>query len=56
MGFESLQNIINANKAQAVIDEELAQNPTECPDDAWPLDIDSLGNKSCPICGRIWGR
>ncbi len=54
MGFETLKNIIDFNKEQAEIDKEIAQNPIECPDDAWELDINSKGQRSCPICGRIW--
>ena len=54
MGFETLQNIINFNKEQAEIDREEAMNPTVCPDCVWELDINSKGEKSCPICGRVW--
>ena len=54
MGFETLQNIIDYNKEQAILDEQEAMNPTECPDDAWPLQVNSKGEKSCEICGRIW--
>lgn len=55
MGFETLQNIINFNREQAhlhQVDQELESNL--CPYDAWNLDINERGEKSCPICGRIW--
>ena len=55
MGFETLKEIMKANRRQAELDEEIAQNPTECPHDAWPLSENSKGQKSCPICERIWG-
>jgi uncharacterized Zn finger protein (UPF0148 family) len=54
MSFEQLKNIIDANKVQAEIDREIERNPTECPDDAWPLSVNKRGEKSCPICGRVW--
>ncbi len=54
MGYETLKNIIEFNKEQIKIDDEIAQNPTECPDCVWELDTNSKGEKSCPICGRIW--
>lgn len=54
MGFETLKNIIEYNKEQEIIGRDEAMNPTECPYDEWPLNIDSQGNKSCPICGRVW--
>jgi len=55
MSFGTLQNIIDFNKEQAIlhpIDEELENNL--CPYDYWNLDINSEGERSCPICGRIW--
>ena len=55
MSFETLKNIIDFNKEQAElhpIDEDLENN--QCPYDYWPLDINSEGYRSCPICGRIW--
>ena len=54
MGYETLQNIIDFNKEQEEIGKEEAMNPTECPDHAWPLDVNSKGEKSCPIDGRVW--
>lgn len=54
MGFETLLNIIKENKEQAILDEQESMNPTECPDHAWPLNVNSKGEKSCPIDGRIW--
>ena len=52
MGFESLKNILEANKQQAAIDAAIAL--TECPECAWPLKVNSAGQKACPICERIW--
>ncbi len=55
MGFETLKNIINYNKEQAALhqqDEDLENNL--CPEDAWELDVNSKGERSCPICGRIY--
>ena len=54
MGIEILKNIIKQNKEQAILDEQEAMNPTECPDCAWTLRENSKGQKSCEICGRIW--
>ncbi len=54
MGFETLKNILEANRIQAEVDKQEAMNPTERPWDAWPLDENSKGEKSCPICGRIF--
>ena len=56
MGFETLLNIIKENKAQAELDKQAEEtaNMTECPYDAWPLKENSKGEKSCPICGRIF--
>jgi hypothetical protein len=55
MGYESLKNIIDWNKEQAnlhQVDQELENNT--CPFDTWELDINSKGERSCPICGRIF--
>uniref|UniRef100_A0A6M3JKP3 Uncharacterized protein n=1 Tax=viral metagenome TaxID=1070528 RepID=A0A6M3JKP3_9ZZZZ len=55
MSFEQLKNIIDWNKEQNnlyPIDKDLENNM--CPYDAWQLDENSEGYKSCPICGRIW--
>ena len=54
MGFETLKNIMQANANQAAFDAAIAQNPTECPDCAWPLKVNSAGQKACPICERVW--
>lgn len=54
MVYETLKNIIEANKIQAEIDKEEAMNPTECPNCVWELSVNSKDEKSCPICGRIW--
>ena len=54
MGFETLKNIIRENKEEARIAQEENMNPTECPTCAWTLDVNGKGEKSCPICGRIW--
>ena len=55
MGFETLKNIINFNREQARLhpqDEDLENDI--CPYDAWNLDENEKGYKSCPICGRIF--
>ena len=55
MSFEQLKNIIDWNKeneANHQVDEDLENN--QCPYDYWPLDMNSKGERSCPICGRIW--
>jgi len=55
MGFETLKNIIDFNREQAVlhqVDEELENNM--CPYDAWPLKENEKGYRACEICGRIW--
>ncbi len=55
MSFEQLKNILDWNKENQTnhhIDEDLENNL--CPYDAWPLNENSKGQKSCPICGRIW--
>jgi hypothetical protein len=54
MGFEILKNIIAENKRYAEEAREEERNPTECDECWWPLDVNSEGGKSCPICGRIW--
>ena len=54
MGFETLKNIIAENKEQEELAKQEAMNPTICEDCAWELDINSKGEKSCPICSRIW--
>ena len=54
-GNAPLQTTINWNKeneANHPIDEDLENNL--CPYDDWPLNENSEGYKSCPICGRIW--
>jgi len=52
MSFETLKNIIDWNKEQEEIARE--EELTECPYDAWPLQVNSKGDKSCEICGRVW--
>jgi len=55
MGFETLKNIIDFNKEQAElhqVDQELENDL--CPYCAWELDINSKGERSCPICERIY--
>lgn len=55
MSFEQLKNIIDFNKEQEElhpIDEDLENNL--CPYDAWVLEENSKGLKSCSICGRVW--
>ena len=55
MSFETLKNILKENREQAERDYQESLDPTECPYDAWDLKVNSEGQKSCPICGRIWG-
>jgi len=55
MSFGTLQNIINFNRGQAALhlkDEDLENNI--CPYDDWPLNENEKGEKSCPVCERIW--
>jgi len=52
MGYETLKNIIDYNREQEVLAEQ--EELTECPYDAWPLDVNERGMKSCPVCGRVW--
>ena len=54
MGFEILKQIKEENQLYAEEEEEEQRNPTECPDCAWPFDINTNGDKSCSICGRVW--
>jgi len=51
--LEGLKNILEINRAQKSSEEEDLENNL-CPYDYWNLDINSKGEKSCPICGRIW--
>ena len=53
MSFEQLKNIIDFNKEQKLSEIEDLEN-NECPYDYWSLDENSKGEKSCPICGRVW--
>jgi len=55
MSFETLLNIIKQNKEREeslTEDEDLANN--QCPNCFWPLDTNSEGKRSCPICGEIF--
>jgi len=54
MGFETLKNIIEYNKLQEELGKQEAIEPTECSEDAWPLNVNSKNERSCPICGRVW--
>ncbi len=53
MSFEVLKEIIKFNKAQPSIEKEALDN-NECPDCGWVLNVNSKGERSCPICGRKW--
>jgi hypothetical protein len=53
MGFETLKNILDFNKAQPSINEQCLAN-NECPDCAWPLKVNSAGEKACPICEKVF--
>jgi len=50
MSFEQLKNIIEFNREQERLAEQ--EEITECPHCAWPLQENSRGEKSCPVCGR----
>lgn len=55
MGFETLKNILDWNKAEREAhpqDEDLENNI--CPYCAWQLAENSEGQKSCEVCGRIY--
>jgi predicted RNA-binding Zn-ribbon protein involved in translation (DUF1610 family) len=53
-GFQVIKDCIEFNKEQERLAKEEAIRPTECPDCAWNLSENSRGERSCPICGRIW--
>jgi len=46
--------MIDYNKEQEELGREEAMNPIECPLCGGALDENSDGEKSCPMCGRIW--
>ncbi len=52
MSFEVLKNILKENREQ--IELERQEELTECPYCAWDLKVNSKGEKSCEICGRVW--
>lgn len=54
MGFETIKNIMDENKAEEERGKQEAMSPTECPNCAWPLEENSKGQKICPVCERIW--
>jgi uncharacterized Zn finger protein (UPF0148 family) len=54
MSYETLKNMIDYNKEQEELGREEAMNPIECPLCGGALDENSDGEKSCPMCGRIW--
>ena len=51
--INGLRDILEFNRAQEDADSEDVANLI-CPHCAWNLDINSRGQKSCPICGQIW--
>ena len=51
MGFEQLKNIIDWNKKQAILDEQEAMNPTDCPTCGWTLEEHPDGTLHCPFDG-----
>ena len=53
MGYDQLKNMIDYNRTQKSVEEKALEN-NECPYDIWDLDINSRGEKSCPMCGRVW--
>jgi len=52
MSFEQLKNIIEFNREQETLARE--EEITICPYCVWPLDVNSKGEKSCPICERYF--
>jgi len=54
MSFETLRQCLIYNAQQEEKGKVENYDPTECPYDCWPLNINSQGQKSCPICERIW--
>jgi len=53
MTFETLKQIADKNRAEIDVDDYYV-NEGECPYCAWPLDTNSCGVTSCPICERIF--
>jgi rubrerythrin len=54
MGFQTIKDCIDFNKEEEERGKEEALKPTVCPDCDWILSENSKGERSCPICGRIW--
>jgi uncharacterized Zn finger protein (UPF0148 family) len=53
MSLNNLKTIIEFNRAQPTIEAECLAN-NECPDCAWTLKVNSVGEKSCPICEKVY--
>ncbi len=53
MDFNGLLETLKRNREQPTIEEEALQN-NECPYDAWNLKVNERGERTCPVCGRIW--
>ena len=54
-GFDTLKQMFIQNKEWIEEDKLEEDNPTsECPYDAWTLEINERGWKSCPFCKRVW--
>ena len=51
--IEQLKNWMDWNREQKTIKQEALEND-ECPYCYWTLKINSKGEKSCEICGRIY--
>jgi len=54
MGFETLKNILDFNKEQERLGRLEKENPTWCHYCEWELQVNSKGEKSCIVCGRIF--
>jgi len=54
MGYEQLANMMEYNKEMEELGREEKMNPTECPICGGALNENSRGDKSCPMCARIW--
>ena len=53
MRFSGVLATLKSNRAQKTIEEEELER-NMCPYCLWPLKINDRGEKSCPICNRVW--
>lgn len=55
MGYNTIKECIEFNKEQEEKGKQEMEKPEgNCPYCEWPLSVNSQGQKSCPICERIW--